>query len=101
MFSLHTSLKASAVEDSKRGRETQRRKRSGESSRPAVVAVQLEGRGKDQRERLGAGLRSCFTSALLVCNPKLSILQSVHVGAFYGQLSPRDQGSAWSGTLQD
>lgn len=60
MFSLHTSLKASAVEDSKRGRETQRRKRSGESSRPAVVAVQLEGRGKDQRERLGAGFKVMF-----------------------------------------
>lgn len=50
MFSLHTSLKASALEDSKSRRETQRRKRSGESSRPSVVAVQLEGRGKDQRE---------------------------------------------------
>lgn len=53
------------------------------------------------REWLGAGLRSYFTSTLVVCNPKLSILQSVYVGAISRQLSPRDQGNAWSDALQD
>ncbi len=63
-------------------------------SRTSVVAVQLEGRGKDQRgvrEWLGAGLRSYFTSTLVVCNTKLSIPLSVYVGALSGQLSPRER----------